>query len=29
MPWTAMVFSLVLAVILFFGALKIVQTREY
>jgi len=29
MPWTAMAFSLVLAAILFFAALKIVQAREY
>jgi hypothetical protein len=29
MPWTAMAFSLGLAVILFFAALKVVQTREY
>jgi hypothetical protein len=29
MPWTAMAFSLGLAAILFFAALKIVQTREY
>jgi hypothetical protein len=29
MPWTAMAFSLELAAILFFAALKIVQTREY
>ena len=29
MPWTAMAFSLGLAAILFFAALKVVQTREY
>ena len=29
MPWAAMVFSLALAVILFYAALKIVQRREY
>jgi hypothetical protein len=29
MPWTAMVFSLGLAAILFFAALKVAQTREY
>jgi hypothetical protein len=29
MPWTAMAFSLGLATILFFAALKVVQTREY
>jgi hypothetical protein len=29
MPWTAMVFSLGLAAILFFAALKVVRTREY
>ena len=29
MPWTAMAFSLALATILFFAALKIVQTCEY
>ena len=29
MPWTAMAFSLELAAILFFAALKVVQTREY
>jgi hypothetical protein len=28
-PWTAMAFSLGLAAILFFAALKVVQTREY
>jgi hypothetical protein len=29
MPWTAMAFSLGLAAILFFAALRVVQTREY
>jgi len=29
MPWTAMIFSLGLSVILFFAALKVVRTREY
>ena len=29
MPWCAMTFSLALAAILFFAALKVVQTREY
>jgi hypothetical protein len=29
MPWTAMAFSLELAAILFFAALKVVQMREY
>ncbi len=29
MPWTAMAFSIGLAAILFFAALKIVQAREY
>lgn len=29
MPWTAMAFSLGLAALLFFGALKIVQRRQY
>jgi hypothetical protein len=29
MPWTAIAFSLGLAAILFFAALKVVQTREY
>jgi hypothetical protein len=29
MPWTAMAFSLELAAILFFAALKVVQLREY
>jgi hypothetical protein len=28
-PWTAMTFSLGLAAILFFAAMKVVQTREY
>jgi hypothetical protein len=29
MPWSAMAFSLSLAAILFFAALKVVQAREY
>jgi hypothetical protein len=29
MPWTAMAFSLGLAALLFFAALKVAQTREY
>jgi len=28
-PWTTMAFSLALAAILFFAALKVAQTREY
>jgi hypothetical protein len=29
MPWNTMAFSLALSAILFFAALKVVQTREY